>query len=126
MKTKKMKRLYFGLSIIILAMCFGVSCGKNNETNYANLKGEWYSSQTDQTIIFTSDTTLTMILGGIDETQRWSYRSEPEGIIYTTYRGTTTMRNVEFISNRKIIISEMAPMFGVGDTGNAVFIKKIF
>ena len=76
-----MKNSHVILSIIIFATLFVVSCGKDNETTYANLQGEWYANHCDKTIIFTSDTTLTIILESVDEEQKCKYRLQPEGIM---------------------------------------------
>jgi hypothetical protein len=69
---------------------------------------------------------MTVIFEGVNEEQKWNYILQPEGIIHTTYNDFTTERTIEFVNNRKIIISEMTIMYEVNDTGEAVFKKKSF
>lgn len=104
----------------------GISCEKEVELNYETLQGEWYSKNCDQTIIFTSDTTLIIIYESVDEEHKCNYFFNQEDIMYITYAGTLSEHKVEFVNNRKIIIDNIMAQYGVTDTGEAVFKKRIF
>ena len=118
-----LKKLCFSLAVVILATVVITGCGKNKEITYANLKGEWYSETCGTTIIFTSDSTLTMLNDGIEGEDYYRYKLDVECKIYFFYNEFSSVHNIEFVRNKRIMIDGMGIILGF-DKGEHIF-KRI-